>query len=64
MENMEVLDEIKNNFYIKYKNLNVDIPANEIDSKYDTYNWETVSVISNIEELTDSTGSALIKDFF
>ena len=64
IENMEVLDEIKNNFYIKYKNLNVDVPANEIDSKYDTYNWETVAVVSNIEELTDSTGSALIKDFF
>ena len=56
MENEDRIDELEYEMTLSSRMGNSDILVSDIDSEYDTNDWDRVVVVINAEELTESSG--------
>lgn len=54
MENDDFENDVEYNFYLKFIRTQKDVLVSDIDSEYDTDDWDRVVVVSDVIELTDS----------
>ena len=56
MEDEGRIDELEYEMTLSSSNGTLDILVSDIDSEYDTDDWDRVVVVINAEELTESSG--------
>ena len=54
MENDDFENDVEYNFYLKFIRTQRDVLVSDIDSEYDTDDWDRVVLVSDLTELTDS----------